>query len=62
MSDVPFIVVQRDDLVPVCPHCSKKLSEVYTRSKGSGFVEGKNVMYFCPHCSKVLGFGQSRVI
>ena len=32
------------------------------KDKGSGFVEGRNVMYFCPHCLKVLGFGQSRTI
>jgi len=38
------------------------LCRIYMRTKGSGFVEGKNVMYFCPHCLKVLGFGQSRMI
>jgi len=32
------------------------------KDKGSGFVVGRNVMYFCPHCMKVLGFGQSRMI
>ena len=62
MPDMPFSVVKRDDLVPRCPHCAQELAEVYMRTKGSGFVEGKNVMYFCPHCHKVLGFGQSRMI
>jgi len=62
MTDVPFNVVKRDDLVPLCPHCGEKLPEVYVRTKGLGFVEGKNVVFFCPHCSKVLGFGQSRMI
>ncbi len=62
MPDVPFAVVKRNDLVPTCPHCNAPLPEVYMKDKGSGFVEGKNVMYFCPHCTKVLGFGQSRMI
>ncbi len=62
MPDVPFSVVKRDDLVPLCPHCGQELPEVYMKTKGAGFVEGKNVMYFCPHCLKVLGFGQSRMI
>ena len=59
---VPLEIVTRNDLAPVCPHCSKDLNEVYCKSKGFGFIEGKNVLYFCPHCSKVLGFGQSRMI
>ena len=54
--------VQRNDLAPICPHCTKELNEVHVRSKGIGFIEGKNVLYFCPHCRKVLGFGQSRMI
>ena len=55
-------VIKRNDLTPVCPHCSKELNEVYSKSKGLGFLEGKNVLYFCPHCKKVLGVGQSRMI
>jgi hypothetical protein len=62
MNDKPFNVIERDDLVPLCPHCEKKLTEVYAKSKGIGFIEAKNVIYFCPHCKKVLGFGQSRMI
>ena len=55
-------IVKRNDLTPLCCHCEKKLTEVYSKSKGTGFVEGKDIMYFCPHCLKVLGFGQSRMI
>lgn len=58
----PLAFVRRDDLTPICSHCDKELNEVYVKSKGIGFIEGKNVLYFCPHCSKVLGFGQSRMI
>ena len=57
-----FKFVQRDDVKPKCPHCEKELTEVYTRYKGAGFVEGRNIIYFCPYCHKVLGFGQSRMI
>ncbi len=62
MPDVPFSVVKRDDLVPLCPHCGGELAQVYMKTKGTGFVEGRNVIYFCPHCLKALGFGQSRMI
>lgn len=62
VSDAPFNVVQREDLVPLCPHCDEPLPEVYARGKGVGFVTGRNVVFFCPHCSKVLGFAQGRMI
>ncbi len=55
-------VVRRNDLTPLCCHCDKELTEVYSKTKGTGFVVGKDVMYFCPHCRKVLGFAQSRMI
>jgi hypothetical protein len=62
MTEKPFNVVKRDDLVPLCPHCGKELTEVYMKTKGLGFIEAHNVLYFCPHCLKVLGFGQSRMM
>ena len=55
-------VIKRNDLMPLCCHCNKELTEVYSKTKGTGFVVGKDVMYFCPHCLKVLGFAQSRMI
>jgi hypothetical protein len=61
MSKKPFAVVEREDLAPRCPHCEAELTEVYRRSKGAGFLVGRNVVLFCPHCLKVLGFGQSRL-
>jgi len=62
VSEKPFNVIKRDDLVPLCPHCAKELTEVYARSKGMGWIEGRNVVYFCPKCKKALGFGQSRMM
>ena len=61
MNQMPFNVVKRDDLVPLCSHCGAELPEVYVRTKGTGFIEGCNVIYFCPQCRKVLGLGQSRM-
>jgi len=58
----PLSVVKRNDLTPICCHCSKELTEVYSKTKGIPFIEGKSIMYFCPHCMKVLGFAQSRMI
>ena len=52
----------REDLVPECPFCAADLHEVFVKTKGLGWLEGKNVLYFCPHCRKVLGFGQSRMM
>jgi hypothetical protein len=62
MADKPFNTIKRNDLTPKCPHCSEELPEIYYRGSGSGFVEGRDVVYFCPHCTKVIGVGQSRMI
>ena len=58
----PFVIVDRKDLAPVCPHCEKDLREVYRQSRGAGLIVGRNCVFFCPHCRKVLGFAQSRMI
>lgn len=62
MTDSPFNVVKREDLVPRCPHCEEELTEVYTKGKGVPLIAGHNVLFFCPHCLKVLGFGHGRMI
>ena len=62
MAKKPLEFNKRDDLLPVCPHCTKELKEIHTLSKGAPFIQGSNVVYFCPHCRKVLGFGQGRMI
>ena len=61
-KDRSLNIVKRNDLTPLCSHCDKKLTEVYSKTSGTGFVIGKDTVYFCPHCSKVLGFAQSRMI
>ena len=61
-TTTPLNIIKRDDLMPICPHCEKELSEVYIKTKGLGWIEGRNNLYFCPHCRKTLGFGQSRMM
>ena len=58
----PFSLVDREDLVPLCPHCSARLHEVYRRATGVAIGQGRTVTYFCPRCLRVLGFAQGRMI
>ena len=59
MEKTKIKITDREDLTPICPHCDKPLDELFVKSKGLGFIEGKNVVYFCPSCHKVLGIGRS---
>jgi len=58
----PFTVVERTDLLPLCPYCEAELPEIYSRSRGFPVGQGKTMLYFCPHCRKVLGLAQGRMI
>ena len=62
MSNAKLQITNREDLLPLCPFCNAQLGEVFVKTKGLGWLEGRNVLYFCPHCHKVLGFGQSRMM
>jgi uncharacterized protein with PIN domain len=62
MTEKPFTVVKREDLVPRCPHCDQELAEVYSRARGVPLIQGQHVVFFCPHCRKVLGFGHGRMV
>ena len=44
---------EKDDVVPLCPHCAEPLGEVWFREV-RGFL-GKRYVYFCSKCHKVLG-------
>lgn len=46
-------IQRRDDVDPICPHCSEKLAEVWYRELHG--VAGRRYVYFCPSCRKVLG-------
>ena len=62
MPNSKIKITEREDLTPICPHCERGLEEFFIKTKGLGFIEGKNVVYFCPHCHKVLGIGRSLTI
>jgi hypothetical protein len=44
---------QKDDVEPVCPHCSQVVEELWFRELRG--VLGRRYVYFCSRCRKVLG-------
>jgi uncharacterized protein with PIN domain len=61
-AERPFALVDRMDLVPICPHCEAELAEVYRKGVGLPLGQGRTLIYFCPSCHKALGFAQGRMI
>lgn len=47
-------IVERHDLHPICPHCSKEVETLLLKNLQSSLFS-KRCIYFCPHCRKVLG-------
>ena len=41
MSKTDFRITKRDDLKPICPFCEKELEDIYVKTKGLGWLEGK---------------------
>lgn len=62
VGQVPFALVDREDLAPLCPHCGSEIREVYRKTTGAPLAQGKKAVYFCPECHRVLGFSESRMI
>ncbi len=48
----------KDDIEPVCLHCSAELRTVWMRELRT--VLGRRHIYFCPHCRKVLGISNRK--
>lgn len=48
----------KDDVDPICPHCDRDLTTIWTRGLES--LLGKRYVYFCPHCRKVLGISHRK--
>lgn len=61
-TEAPFSLVDREDLVPLCPHCGAGIHEVYRKGTGLALGQGRTSVYFCSHCRKVLGFSTGRMI
>jgi len=56
-----WALVDRPDLVPLCPHCDAELHEVCRKGSGVPLGQGRTLIYFCSHCRNVLGFAQGRM-
>jgi uncharacterized protein with PIN domain len=44
---------EKDDVTPLCPHCSEPLDELWFRELKSYL--GRRYVYFCAKCRKILG-------
>lgn len=44
---------EKNDIVPLCPHCSEPLNEMWFNELRG--LLGKRYVYFCAKCRKVLG-------
>ena len=44
---------QKNDVQPVCPHCSEAVTEIWFRELHG--MLGRRYVYFCAHCRQVLG-------
>lgn len=60
-AERPFALVDRMDLMPICPYCEEELAEVYRKGAGFALGQGRTLIYFCPNCRKALGFAQGRM-
>jgi len=49
----PIKLESREDVTPICPHCSAELETLWFRKLQS--VLGKRYIYFCSACRKILG-------
>ena len=51
-------IIEKNDIVPICPHDDAQLNLVYGSGLESTF--GKRYIYFCPNCHKVLGLSHRK--
>ena len=49
---------EKNDVVPVCPHCEARLTTVWFRELRGTL--GRRYLYFCPVCEKVLGLSHRK--
>ena len=49
---------EKENITPLCPHCSSELQTVWVRKLKAVF--GKRYVYFCPSCRKVLGLSHRK--
>jgi hypothetical protein len=51
-------LVNKDDVAPVCPHCSATIDELWFRQLRATF--GRRYVYFCPKCRKIVGISHRK--
>ncbi|NNC93007.1 MAG: hypothetical protein HKN80_11015 [Acidimicrobiia bacterium] len=61
-TETPFALVDREDLLPLCPHCGTEIYEVYRKGTGVALGQGRTTVFFCSQCHKALGFSTGRMI
>jgi len=49
---------EKEDVEPLCPHCSKPLLTIWMHELRS--LLGKRFIYFCPECKKALGISHRK--
>lgn len=49
---------KREDVYPLCPHCSTEVRSVWFRLLAGTF--GRRYIYFCSNCRKVLGISHRK--
>ena len=61
---MPVVLIEDTDLVPLCPHCNRELSEIVatipSATGSSRFTFGKRAVYACPRCRKALGVSERK--
>jgi ribosomal protein L37AE/L43A len=55
MPDVLKITPDRNNQVPICPHCGKPMDEL--RYFTGLWTFTVNYIFACPHCLRALGVG-----
>jgi len=51
---------KKEEVVPICPHCKKELTNVWFRQLKQDL--GKRCIYFCPQCKSCLGVSHRKGI
>ena len=55
-----ILAEQKDDVLPICPHCKKELNKVWFREIKSDIMGSKRFIYFCPECRSSLGISHRK--
>jgi hypothetical protein len=57
-SQIMIECIQKEDVVPICPHCGAAIHQLWFREVASFF--GKRYICFCTACREVLGISHRK--